>query len=132
MDNRFHISMDELEHRVNLQKKFHDAPVQQAVRILEDALDKVMSELGVDVTQPAKVIHAQQEELGVFVCIETREQFASLNGWFISATKNKEILPWAWVGSAFLDHERKCWCVIYWVQEDRYEMFGGYSLGGKV
>ena len=46
--DRYSISADELESRMQKQKKLHDEPAQKAVAILEAACDMVLKSLGVN------------------------------------------------------------------------------------
>uniref|UniRef100_A0A6H1ZVM8 Uncharacterized protein n=1 Tax=viral metagenome TaxID=1070528 RepID=A0A6H1ZVM8_9ZZZZ len=128
--DRFSISSDELEDRMQRQKKYHEEPVQIAVTIMSEARDKVMRSLGMDTEQEDEDLrYAQQEALGIRMTQETREEMAGLMGWTIAAPKRGlGLVPIAWVGTAYLDSQGKCWCEIHWFQENRMEKFGGYKI----
>jgi len=126
--DRFHISRDELESRMEKQKLLHDDPIKKAVEILQFALDKVMKKLGVDVDQEPEVIHAQQEQLGIIVTEETREDMAGLNGFFVSLVRKGDIIPYAWIGSAQLNSMGECSCEVHWFQDNRLDEVGGIKL----
>jgi len=128
LQDRFHISRDELEARMDLQRREHDIPLTKAVKILDEARDKVMRSLGVDTEQPPEMLQLQQENLGIVVTQETRPEMAGLNGWFIYAPAKKKLTPIAWVGSAYLDSNGDCWCEIHWFQENRMEKYGGAKI----
>jgi hypothetical protein len=130
--DRFSISQDELEDRMQRQQKYHEEPIQKAVRIMDQARDKVMRRLGVDTEQPVEILHLQQESLGILMIQETRPEMAGLNGWSIFAPKNNDLVPIAWVGAAYLDSNGDCWCEIHWLQENRMEKYGGTKLIGGL
>jgi hypothetical protein len=98
---------------MQMQQKYHNEPIQKAVAILEQALNTVMTKLGVDITQD---IPSQQRALGIIVTEETREEMAGLNGFFVSVVWKGEIVPFAWVGQAQLNSIGECSCEIHWFQ----------------
>ena len=126
LKDRFHISQDELESRMQTQTKLHDEPIQKAVAILEAALDKVMTKLGVNVERGN--IPMQQDALGIVVTEETREEMAGLNGFFVFVKRKNDLIPFAWVGAARLNKMGECFCDIHWFQDERLDEVGGVKL----
>jgi len=126
--DRFHISADELEARMQAQAKYHEEPVKKAVAILEMALNKVMTKLGVNVEED---IPAQQDALGIIITEETREEMAGLNGFFVFLSRVGDIIPYAWVGAAKLNHIGECSCEVHYFQDDRLDEVGGIKIVGN-
>ncbi len=123
--DRYQISTDELESRMQKKAKEHDTPCQQAVAILEAALEMVMKKLGVDVEGD---IPAQQEALGIVITEETRNEMAGLQGFFIFVQKDGDLVPHSWVGAARLNHLGECLCDVQFFLEERLEEVGGIKL----
>lgn len=137
LKDKFHISADELEHRMQMQVKYHDEPIQQAVGILMSALDRVMKKLGVDVDQDPDVIHDQQDQLGIIVTEETRDEMAGLQGFFVFLKRRLwgnrpendfTIIPYCWIGAARLNSNGECYVDIQYFQDERLEETGGIKL----
>jgi len=124
--DRFHISQDELESRMEKQAKFHDQPIQKAVAILEMAVDSVLKKLGVDVTRDD--IAEQMDLMGIIMTEETREEMAGLNGFFVFVRKKNDIIPYAWIGAAQLNSIGECSCEIHWLQDNRMDEIGKVKL----
>ena len=129
LKDRFSISADELEHRMQLQKKQHEEPVQKAVALLEAALDRVLTKLGVDVSDPDS-IGQQQMDLGIMITEETRPEMAGLQGFFVFVSHNDDLVPYAWVGAARLNSVGECFVDIQYFQDQRLEETGGIKLVG--
>lgn len=127
LKTRFEISADELEFRMLKQQEMHIEPGQKAVQILEAALDKVLTGLGVNVEDIAS-IPAQQEALGIIITENTDERAPQLNGFFIFVTRNGELIPHSWVGAARLDHDGKCYCDIQYFIDNRLEETGEVKI----
>jgi hypothetical protein len=127
LKDRFHISADELAHRMELQEQSKE-PVRKAVAILEAALDKVMVSLGVDITRDD--IHHQQQMLGITITEETREELAGINGYYVFVTRKGDLIPHSWVGAARLNSDGRCYCDIHFFQDERLEEVGGTKLVG--
>ncbi len=126
--DRYHISADELEHRMQMQAKLHDEPIQKAVALLEMALDKVMTKLGVNVKLGD--IPAQQDALGIIVTEETRDEMAGLQGFFVFVSKKGDIIPYCHIGQALLNSIGECSVEIHYFQDERLEEVGGIKLVG--
>ena len=126
LKDRFHISVDEMESRMQKQTKLHDEPIQKAVIMLEIALDKVLAKLGVNVELGN--IPAQQDQLGIVVTEETREELAKINGFFVFVNRNGELIPYAWIGAVRIDHLGECFCDVQYFQDERLEKIGGEKL----
>ena len=126
----FEISADELEARMEAKRKLQDEPCQQAVMLLEAALDKVMISLGVDVTQSPESIHMQQDFLGIEIQENTDEATPQLNGFFVFVHKNNDIIPHSWIGAARIDSTGRCFVDIQYFQDNRLEETGGIKLVG--
>jgi hypothetical protein len=125
LKDRFNISADELEHRMQLQEKYHNDPARQAAAILDMALEMVMKKLGVNVEED---IPLQQEQLGIMVMEENREEMAGLNGFFVFVNKQGELVPFAWIGSAQLNSLGECGCEVHWFNDNRMDAVGGVKL----
>jgi hypothetical protein len=126
LKDRFSISADELEHRMQLQQKYHDEPLQKAVQILEAALDKVLTKLGVVIEFGD--IPSQQDALGIIITEETREELAGINGFFIFLARKGDIIPYCWIGAAQLNNMGECSCQIHYFQDERLEVSGGVKI----
>jgi hypothetical protein len=119
--SRFEISSDELEHRMQKKTKLHDEPCQKAAKLLETALDLVMTKLGVNIEED---IPMQQEQLGIIVTEETREEMAGLQGFYVIVN----LEPYCWIGNARLNHIGECFVDIHYFKEERLEEVGGERL----
>lgn len=124
--DRFHISADELESRIEKQTKHHDQPIQKAVAILEMAVDTVLKKLSVDTTRDD--VAEQMDLMGIVMTEESREEMAGLNGFFIFVRKKNDLIPYAWVGQAQLNSIGECSCEIHWFQDERMSEIGGVKL----
>ena len=127
--DRFSISADELEDRMQRQTQLHKEPVQRAVALLEAALDKVLTKLGVDVSDPDS-IPDQQEDLGIMITEETRPEMAGLQGFFVFVTHRHELIPYCWIGAARLNSVGECYVDIQYFMDNRLEKTGGIKLVG--
>ena len=123
----FEISEDELHHRMELQHKLHDTPLQRAVAVLEEALDTVMKGLGIDITKDHDHIKQQQSDLGITIWSEEREEMAGLQGFFVHVGYDK-FIPYAWVGAARLASDGKCYCDIHYFNDERLVEVGGVKV----
>jgi len=126
LKDRFNISVDELEYRMQMQKKYHNDPAKQAVAILDMALEKVLTKLGVNVTLGD--IPAQQDQLGIIVTEEIRNEMAGLQGFFVFVQRKGNIIPFAWVGAARLNSIGECFCDIHYFMDNRLVETGGIKL----
>ena len=124
--DRFHVSADELESRMEKQQKYHDQPIQKATAILEMAIDTVLKKLGVDVTRDD--VAEQMELMGIVMTEESREEMAGLNGFFIFVRKKNDLVPYAWIGQAQLNSIGECSCEIHWFQDERMDKVGEIKL----
>ena len=127
LKDRFSISSDELEDRMQRQAKLHKEPIQRAVALLEAALDKVLIKLGVDVSDPDS-IPDQQDALGIMITEETRPKMAGLQGFFVFVSHKQDLIPYAWVGAARLNSIGECFVDIQYFQDQRLEETGGIKL----
>lgn len=124
---RFEISQDELEARMERQRKMHDEPVSRAVALLHEALTQVLTKLGVDCTQDRDNIAMQQQDLGITIWEHTDDRSPQINGFFIHIGGG-DFIPYAWVGSARLDTGGNVWCDIQYFQEGKMESLGGIKV----
>lgn len=122
----FEISEDELHHRMELKKKLHDDPAAKAVEMLDAALEKVLISLGV--RPEFGDIPAQQDALGILVTENTDERTPQLNGFFIYTTRDGELTPYAWVGSARVESTGDVLVDIQWFIKERMTSIGGLKL----
>ena len=125
-NDRFRISADELEHRMELKKKLSDDPIRKGVEILTAALYIVLSELGVDVSNE-DTIAQQQIDLGITVWDHNTEDNPQLNGFFVHVG-GEEYIPYAWVGAARLNQLGECYCDIQRFQDETLLEVGGVRL----
>jgi len=125
---RFEISEDELEARMEVQRKVHDEPIQQAVALLDAALEKVLASLGVDFTQSPESIRMQQEFLGIEIMENTDERVPQLNGFFVFVIKGETLIPYSWVGAARINSRGECFVDIQWFMDERLEETGGVKV----
>jgi len=134
LKNRFHISVDELESRMQKQKKLHDKPAQKAVAILEAACDMVLKSLGVNYNLGDNTVAAQMDFLGIIMTENTEESTPQLNGFYFFKNVKKNIengdnpIPWAWVGAAKTNHLGECSCEVHWFQKGRMDEVGKMKL----
>ena len=130
--DRFSISADELNFRMEKQKKLHDEPCQEAVLILEAALDKVLEKLGVNTSQVypdgSSAVADQMDALGIMMTENTDERTPQINGFFVFVTKDCDIIPYAWVGAARINSNGECFCDIHWFVDNRLDETGGVKL----
>jgi len=122
----FQISADELTSRMEKKALLHDEPCQKAVLLLEAALDKVLTKLGVNIE--AGDIPLQQEELGIIIVEEAREEMAGLQGFTVIVRRDGDLVPFAWIGSARLNHLGEGFVDIQFFQENRLDETGGIKL----
>lgn len=126
----FSISKDELEARMLRKQKDQIEPCQKAVELLEAALERVLTKLGVN-CEDEETIPQQQEDLGIYITPEEREEMAGLQGFFITVFRKGDFIPYAWVGAARLNHDGCCYVDIKFFQDDRLEETGGVKLVGQ-
>lgn len=129
LKNIFSISEDELNHRMNVHDEVKVEPGRKAVAILEAAIDKVLVRLGVDVSDP-ELIATQMDNLGIIMTEHTDEKAPQLNGFFVFAQSGDDLIPYAWVGSARLERDGKCFCDIHYFQDNRLDEVGGVKVVG--
>ena len=115
MKDRYSISADELESRMALNEEKHVDPARKAAFLLEEALGKVLSKLGVDITKEQEDIHLQMELAGIHV-----NTIQTYPGIFIT-TSIPQVEPFAWVSDAILDSSGAYAYEIHWFREERME-----------
>lgn len=123
--DRYSVSADELEARMIKQQKLHDEPIQKAVAVLEEGLEKVIASLGVDITKGDESIRMQQEFLGIEV--NTLDGYP---GVFVSVNRKGELVPYAWISDAILNSDGTYHYDIQWFQKDKLEEIGGIKIVG--
>lgn len=123
----FSISEDELIHRMNIHEEVKIDPGKKAVAVLEAAIDKVLSGLGVNIAD-VESIPDQMDSLGILMTENTDEKTPQLNGFFIFIQKAGDIIPHSWIGSARIDHDGKCYCDIQYFIDNRLDEFGGVKV----
>lgn len=131
--DRFSISVDELESRMQRKQEEQVEPVQKAVALLEAGLERVLEKLGVIIEDGN--FQEQQEKLGIIITEETRPEMAGINGFFVFKTIRKkfnpeetDIVPYAWVGAARLNKEGECFVDIQYFEDERLEETGGFNI----
>jgi hypothetical protein len=125
LKDRFHCSADELEHRMQVQAEQREEPVKKAVELLDMALEKVLTKLGVNISLGA--IPDQQHALGITICEEVREEMAGVMGFYIYVGY-EDVIPYAWIGAARLEKDGNCYVDIQYFQDNRLEETGGVKL----
>ena len=123
----FQISADELQSRTAQKEAEHDDPCKKAVQILEAAVDRVLSSLGVNV-EDVDTIHQQMDQLGIVMTENTEENTPKLNGFYIYLYRKEELIPYSWVGAARINHLGECFCDINYFNDNRLEEVGGVRL----
>ena len=131
LKDRYSISADELEARMQAQQKYHDEPISKAVAVLSEARDMIMRELGIDTEKDVETIQTQQDLLGIILTEETREEMAGLNGWFIFLRRKGDIIPFCWIGAAQLNNAGEVTCEIHRFQDNRLKKITGPKLVGS-
>jgi hypothetical protein len=122
----FEISEDELNARMEAKKALQIEPGQKAVEMLNAALDKVLTQLGVNIELGD--IPAQQDQLGIVIAEHTDERAPQLNGFFIYTSRTGDLVPYAWVGSARVDSNGDVLVDIQWFQKGKMTTLGGLRL----
>lgn len=124
--NRFSVSADELDARMKKHQKEKVEPASKGVLVLEAAIDTVLKKMGVDVTR--QDIPEQMDLLGIIMTEHTDERAPQLNGFFIYQRQKEDIIPYAWVGSARLEKDGRCFCSIHLFQDNRLIESGGIKI----
>jgi hypothetical protein len=130
LKDRFSVSADELEARMNAQEKYHDLPLRSVTDFIADAIRKVLGTLGVDVTKDDESVKLQQELLGITIAERPPEEMGELSGFYIIAGET----PIAIVGDAFMAKNGLAYLKIFWLQRwanrqtDYEETFGGVRI----
>jgi len=127
LQDRFQISVDEMAHRMDLQRKEHDKPLASAAELMYEAIDVIMKELGVDVTAEPEIIHKQQEDLGILIWNEEREEMAGLMGHYIHVG-GKRVIPYSWVGIPYLASDGLCYVDIHHFKKGILIRYGGIKI----
>lgn len=122
--DRFHISTDEMEHRMQLQEKYHATPLRNVTDLISDAIRKVLKLLGVDVTQSDEMVIQQQLALGITISEHFPEEMGELSGFYVTiGTK-----PIAIVCDPYLASDGLSYLDIMWIQANLMEKFGGVKI----
>jgi hypothetical protein len=137
LKSRFEISSDELNHRMELQQKYHDEPLTRAGVLLQVAMDKVLTKLGVDVKDP-ETIAMQMINMGIFANSIEDEAHPKLNGIYVSLVTGHsnytsldgepDIIPYAFIGNARLSKDGRCRCDITYWNEHRLDEISGDKI----
>lgn len=120
---RFEISEDELTARMQKQFSMHDKPLMRAAKVLESAIGKVVSRLGVDVTKGDESIRTQMELLGIHC--NTLENYPGI---FIALDKGDGFTPYAWISDAVLTSDGKYHYEIQWFVDNRMDAVEGEKI----
>ena len=120
------ISMDELEHRMALQKKVRTDPVSEMVKTFFKALDEVLRKLGVDPDSEIYTIDDQCEANGVILQSNDDPRTPQLHGIFVFWKKFSlitptltDIIPYAWVEAPKMQKDGSAKCRIEWYAENK-------------
>jgi hypothetical protein len=119
----FQISEDELNARMEKQRKMHDEPLEKAAQVLESAICQVVSKLGVDTTKDDDSIHFQMDFLGIY--INTLEGYPGI---FVNLDKGTDIEPFAWISDAILKSDGVYHYEIHWFKEDAMKEIKGDKI----
>jgi hypothetical protein len=153
--DRFSISEDEMNSRMEQKQKEQVEPAQKGVALLEAACDKVLNSLGVD-TSNADLVAKQMVELSIVMDEHTDERAPQLNGFFFYICKMKrkfeslppgiptplalfevngelffklcDMIPYAWVGAVRVNSRGEVFCDIQWFQDNRLTETGGEKI----
>lgn len=121
--DKYHASLDELTHNEEM-KVAHDAPIKNVTELIEGALLRVLSALGVDTTQSDAVMKQQQMDLGIVIAERGMEEMGTLAGFYVI----DDDIPVAIVRDAFMGSDGLAYVEIYWIQGDKAERFGGVRV----
>lgn len=125
----FEISLDELEHRMQIDKERRIDPLTEMGKEFFRCIDKVLIQLGVDLDSDIPIID-QCKELGIFLRSNSDELTPQLHGVFVSVLRTRsfieidqepDIFPYAWVSAPFMLNSGKAKCEIQYFQDERME-----------
>lgn len=122
--DRFHISADEMEHRMQLQEKYHNVPLRSVTDLISDAISKVLKTLGVDITQSNEMIIQQQLAMGIIISEHPPEEMGELSGFYINIGEK----PIAIICDPYLASDGLSYLDIMWVQVNLMERVGGVKI----
>lgn len=122
--DRFSISADELHHRMELQDEYHDKPLKSVTDFIADGIRRVLTTLGVDVTQSDEMVKLQQEELNIIIAERPPEEMGKLSGFYVIAAG----APIAIIGDAYVGSNGLAYIDIFWIQKNYMEQFGGVRI----
>ena len=131
-------SLDELEHRMDLQKKLRVDPTAEMNREFYRCVDRVLKRLGVDPDSEKYSINEQCEELGIIMQGSDDDRAPQIRGIFIFALKKRlsvemrqdpDILPYAWVSAPKpVGRDGKSKCDIQYFQDNKMEESKGVKI----
>jgi hypothetical protein len=120
------ISTDELQAR--MQRKYDlESPARKAAQLIEETLAGLLMFLGVDVTQPREVQELQQNDMGIVIYPNEDERTPQANGLYIH-TGYDAFTPFAWIGTAWIDHNGLGWVSVELFQEGKKFNVGGIKI----
>jgi len=122
--DRFSISQDELESRMQMQDKRHDEPIRNTVGLIDKAIRHVIKSLGVDTNLSDEMVQQQQIALNIIITEHPPEEMGSLSGFYINAGE----IPIAIVCDPYLANDGLVYLDIMWIKGERLERFGGVKL----
>lgn len=124
LKDRFHISRDELESRMQKQERYHDTPIRNVTDLISNAIGKVLSTLGVDITQSDEMVIQQQLALGIIISEHFSEEMGELSGFYVTVG----IKPIAIICDPYLANDGLSYLNIMWIQTNLMEQFGGIKI----
>lgn len=133
MDNKkwWQISLDELEHRMSLQRKMRTDPITEMNKEFYRCVDRVLKRLGVDPDSEDYSIDEQCEQLGIIMQGSDDDRAPQIRGIFIFALKKRlsvelqqepDIIPYAWVSAPKpVGRNGKSKCEIQYFQDNKMD-----------
>ena len=126
------ISKDEHEHIQAEHQRIKIDPAVKAVLLIDTAIEKVLSELGVDLNRD---IPEQKELFGIHI-LESKDFIPDnvaphLSGFYIMKEKNDTIVPVALVGDAFVNQNSQISVQITWFEKMKIEYITGERIETK-
>ncbi len=123
-NDRFKISADEMEFRLQMLEKYRNKPMKNVTELIAEAIRRVLATLGIDVTQSDEMVIQQQVALGVFISERPPEEMGELSGFYVIARGT----PIAIIGDPYLASDGLAYLDIKWIQKEHMEVFGGVRV----
>jgi hypothetical protein len=122
--DRYSISADELNDRMERQNKYHNNPIRSTTELIDKAISHVLESLGVDITVSDKMVQQQQIAMNIVITEHGPEEMGELSGFYI----NSGVFPIAIVQDPYLASDGLAYLNILWINGERLEKFGGIKI----